>query len=113
MVAATFVALKAGEAFIAGRIAAGLASSMGASARINRAVQSTEKYLGGRPDRAFRNPAGDMIIMRGNKKVRLDINNPGKDKEPHFQIEELVKENGRMKWRDAGDQHRYSFRNKE
>jgi hypothetical protein len=112
-VAVAFVALKAGEAFIAGRIAAGLASAVGASTRISRAVKSIEEYLGGQPDRTFPNKAGDMVLMRGNKKIRFDINNPHPDKEPHFQIEELVQKNGKARWMDAGPEHRYYFRGKD
>jgi hypothetical protein len=94
------------------RVAAGLASAVGASNRISRAVKLIEEYLGG-IGQVKLNRAGDIYVMRGNKKVRFDINNPGRQKKPHFQIEELVKEGGKRKWKDAGPEHRYFFREKD
>ncbi len=84
----------------------GLTRAAGSTAKITRAAQSIEEYLGGKPDRIFRNRADDLVIMKGNKKIRFDINNPYPDKEPHFQIERLGDNN---KWRDAGPEHRYYF----
>jgi hypothetical protein len=76
-----------------------------ASSAIEDAAQSIEDYLGGPPDRAFPNDAGDMILMRGDKKIRFDINNPhGYD--PHFHMETLDS-NG--DWVDSGDEHMYFF----
>lgn len=51
-----------------------------------------------------------MVVMRGSKKIRFDINNPGKGKnsKAHFQIEERVRGLKKDEWEDAGE-HRYYF----
>lgn len=98
-------ALSARGALAAIRVVIGVGRTVDASSKIQRAADAIEEYLGGKPDRAFPNEAGDMIIMKGDKKVRFDINNSGKD-EPHFHIQ---KESKTGEWIDAGDQHRYYF----
>lgn len=79
---------------------------------------SAEEFLGGRPDPkdVKINSKGDIIIMKGNEKFRMDVKNPG-DKpgpngtrvpeEPHLHLQEL-KKNG--KWGDATDGHRFYFK---
>lgn len=102
--------LSAGQMLVALRSIALLGRSGGAivESNINRAAKAIEEYLGG-PGKFIRNKHGDTIIIRGNKKVRFDINNPGKDK-PHFQFEHQTK-NGT--WRSTGKQHRYYFKENE
>ena len=46
------------------------------------------------------------ILMRGDKKIRLDIRDPHGDK-PHFHLEQQTPSG---KWKDAGPQHRYYFK---
>lgn len=85
-------------------------ASMLQKQRILRAATAIEEYLGGRPLATF-NKNGDLIIMSGNKKIRFDINNPGKTdgipNEPHFQFEDLTPSGN---WRSRGEQHRFPFR---
>jgi len=83
-------------------IAEEIAKSKG---EIEKARDSIEEYLGGQ-GRHIRNKDGDTILIRGDKKVRFDINNSGNDK-PHFQIE---RKRPNSKWRDAGKKHRYYFK---
>jgi hypothetical protein len=51
------------------------------------------------------NADGDMILMRGNKKIRFDVKDPHGDK-PHFHLE---KQSPNGKWTDAAPEHRYYF----
>lgn len=83
------------------------------NAKIKRAADSIEEYLGG-PGVVIRNKkTGNVTIERGNKKVRFDTNNLGfkpdrvTPEEPHFQFEGRT-EHGN--WRSRGDQHRYPFK---
>jgi len=96
--------------------AIGAYSKYESNKKIRRAVDAVEEFLGGRPDpKSIRiNKKGDIIIMRGNKKFRMDVKNPGTKMgpdgkviadEPHFHLQEL--RNG--KWRDAGKGHRHYF----
>ena len=73
-------------------------------------AKAIEEYLGG-AGHTIKNSAGDLVIIRGDKKVRFDIENPGLTKDglpedPHFHIEKRMP-NG--KWNDAGPEHRYYF----
>ena len=52
------------------------------------------------------NKAGDPIITQGDKRIRIDSNNPHGDK-PHFHHE---KQTPSGKWKDAGPEHRYYFK---
>lgn len=52
------------------------------------------------------NKAGDPIITKGDKRIRIDSNNPHGDK-PHFHHE---KQTPSGKWKDAGPQHRSYFK---
>jgi RHS repeat-associated protein len=52
------------------------------------------------------NKAGDPIITKGDKRIRIDSNNPHGDK-PHFHHE---KQTPSGKWKDAGPDHRYYFK---
>jgi len=73
---------------------------------IDRATQAIEDYFEGRPARTFSNESGDIILMKGDKKIRFDINNSGND-DAHFHIQ---KQEPSGAWTDAGNQHRYYFR---
>ena len=107
--------LVAWEAVAAARIVAGLAAPLVArvarARRINQAAKALEQYLGGKPKPkdVRRNPAGDLFIIKGDKKIRFDINNSGKGN-PHFHIEKGVRNGRKMDWSDAGDLHRYPFK---
>ena len=57
----------------------------------------------------IKNTDGDIIIMNNYKKIRFDITNPHGDK-PHFHIEH---KNPQGKWEDAGEKHRYYFKENE
>ena len=83
----------------------GLAARGAAGSTADDIAQSIEDYLGGSPDRAFSNDAGDTILMRGDQKIRFDINN-SHDCAPHFHIETL---DSSGKWVDSGDEHMYFF----
>lgn len=88
----------------------GLGRNLLVDEKLLRAQKSIEEYLGGKPDKAIRNRAGDILIMRGNKKIRFDINNTHGD-EPHFHIETAPARRG--KWPNSGESHRYYFKAKE
>jgi hypothetical protein len=102
--------LSGGSAISAVRCLLGGIAEDEASQAVKDAAQAIEDYFGGQPDRTFTNPAGDLIMMGGDKKIRFDINNPGDDL-PHFHIEEKPQEGG--KWPDSGSEHRYYFQNEE
>jgi hypothetical protein len=106
------VAMRAAGSTIAEAVEANIAGAARESAvKIARAAQSIEAWLGG-PGKFIRNPSGDTVIMRGDKKVRFDINNTSGD-EPHFQLEKWISSGRRGKWRDATRQHRYYFKKGE
>jgi hypothetical protein len=86
----------------------GMATERAIVGNTGEGISLIERYLGG-SGKIIRNADGDYIIMRGNKKLRFDINNPQGDN-PHFHIEEQTPSG---KWQDAGDQHRYYFKNKQ
>ena len=72
--------------------------------RINLAIQKIEDFFGGK-GKIIENTNGDMILMREDKKIRFDINEPHGDK-PHFHIE---RKNSNGRWKDYGSKHRYYF----
>lgn len=77
------------------------------SPKIRKAAEAIEEWLGGTPDLFKLNKNGDMIVMKGDKKVRFDIYKPGKKElgqpnEPHFHLEES---DGFGGWRNAGENH--------
>jgi hypothetical protein len=74
-------------------------------ALLERSAKSVENYLGGR-GKIIRNSAGDAVIMKGDKKIRFDINKSSGDL-PHFHVE---KQTLTGKWKDVGKRHRYYFR---
>ena len=74
------------------------------SSKITEAAKSIEEFLGGE-GKIIKNPNGNIVIMRGDKKVRFYIGDPGEDIE-HFHLQ---RETVNGKWRDAGTQHRYYF----
>jgi hypothetical protein len=82
------------------------------NARIRRAADAVEDFLGGKPDRVILNDYKDMTIIKGDKKFRMDINRPGPKRDgktpddPHFHLREY--RNGR--WRDATKEHRLYFK---
>ncbi len=80
--------------------------------KIRKAADSIEELLGGIPDRtAFKNN-GDMVLIKGDTKIRFDIVKFGNGKEarPHFQIEKRTSPPGARKeqWEDIGE-HWYDF----
>jgi hypothetical protein len=72
---------------------------------VGSAADAIEGFLGG-PGEVKRNKAGDPVIVRGDKKVRFDINNTNGDA-PHFHLERRTPDG---RWRDAGPKHRYYFK---
>jgi hypothetical protein len=52
------------------------------------------------------NKAGDPIITKGDKRIRIDSNNPHGDR-PHFHHEKQMPSG---KWKDAGPDHRNYFK---
>lgn len=77
--------------------------------KYSKLEKELEEYFGGIP-KAKTNKAGDIIIMRDNKKIRFDINNHVPDEKPHYHVEIYVKAPGAKKgtWVDVGA-HRYYF----
>jgi len=100
-------ALSARGAIFAVRIAMGISRGIYSSRKIRKAAKEIEKFFGGKPDRIFRNPSNDIIIMKGNKKIRFDINNPHPHKNPHFHI---LKKRPNGKWISTGKIKRYNLR---
>ena len=82
------------------------------NAKIRRAADAVEDFLGGKPDRVILNKDRDLTIMRGDKQFRMDVKNPGPKRDgktpddPHFHLQEY--RNG--KWRDATKEHRLYFK---
>jgi len=120
-VQATRAAVALGQTTL--REAAGMVSALRArlngtraaeesNAKIRRAADAVEDFLGGKPDRVILNKDRDLTIMKGNKKFRMDINNPNfkpdrvTPDDPHFHLQEY--RNG--KWRDATQDHRLYFK---
>lgn len=73
--------------------------------KLNNAVNAFEDFLGGQ-GKIIKNADGDTILMRGDKKIHFNIKNPHGDK-PHFQLEQQTPVG---KWKDAGPEHRYYFK---
>lgn len=97
---------------IAARFSGSTLAASKYSAKVRQAAAAIEEYLGG-PGKFIRNKNGDTIIMRGDKKVRFDINKPGfkpdriTPEDPHFQFEERTQHGN---WRSIGDKHRNPFK---
>jgi len=72
---------------------------------LNNTVYAVEDFLGGQ-GKIIKNADGDTILMRGDKKIRFDIKDPHGDK-PHFHLEQQTPSG---KWKDAGPEHRYYFK---
>ena len=70
----------------------------------DKTVKAIEGFLGGE-GRIITNTDGDIILMRGDKKIRFDIKDPHGDN-PHFHLE---KKNPNGEWVDATQEHRYYF----
>lgn len=87
----------------------GLGRSINTSYKIRRAAKSIENYLGGKPEITKRNSVGDLYMVRGDKKIRFDINNYQPHHEPHFHIEKTVpKTNGRgVDWIAVDKNHHF------
>ncbi len=73
--------------------------------RTLRIMKNLEKYFGGKP-KTFFNTKGDLIMIKGNKKIRFDIENPYPHKEPHFHI---LHKTPKGNWRNTG-KNRYKFK---
>jgi hypothetical protein len=78
--------------------------SVSSRQKIDNAIRAIEDFLGGK-GKVISNADGDIILMRGDKKIRFDIRDPHGDK-PHFHLEQRTP-NG--KWVDVGSEHRYYF----
>jgi hypothetical protein len=80
-------------------------------------MRGIEDFLGGKPQPkdVHVNKHGDITIIKGNKKFRMDVKRPG-DKigpdgkktpeDPHFHLYE--RRNG--EWEDVTKQHRHFFK---
>jgi len=77
------------------------------SAKVRQAADAVEEFLGG-PGKVIRNKNGDTIIMRGDKKVRFDINKTSGD-QPHFHLQ---KETTSGNWKNI-IKHRHYFKSGE
>ncbi len=53
----------------------------------------------------IKNTSGDLVLMKGNQKIRMDLKNPHGDA-PHFHTEY---KNNRGKWKDTEADHRHYF----
>ncbi len=71
-----------------------------------------EKHLGGKPDRVIINKSNDHVVIKGDKKVRFDINDSGQKNgqpdKPHFHIQKRVSPPGVRPedWEDVTETHR-------
>jgi RHS repeat-associated protein len=72
--------------------------------KLNHTVKAIEGFLEGK-GQIITNTDGDMILIKGNKKIRFDIKDPHGDL-PHFHLEKM---NANGKWVNAGFEHRYYF----
>lgn len=72
--------------------------------KIGNAANAVEDFLGGQ-GKIIKNADGDAILMKGDKKIRFDVNDPHGDA-PHFHLEQ---QSPGGKWKDAGTEHRYYF----
>ncbi|MFA4994216.1 MAG: hypothetical protein WC521_02805 [Bdellovibrionales bacterium] len=103
----TFLAaLSGGSVISALRYVLGSIARNEVGSAVQDAAAAIEDYFGGKPDRTFRNPSDDLIMMKGDKKIRIDINKFAPHDEPHFHIQ---KQNSNGKWIDAGEHHWYPF----
>ena len=99
--------LSAREVLFAVREVLGIGNVLRQTIRIRRAAHAIEEYLGGKPERVFRNNAGDIMVMGNGKKVRFDINNFSPHDRPHFHVERM---NANGRWVDDGTSHVYPFK---
>jgi hypothetical protein len=91
------------------RYVSGLLSSAAArsfSGRNQRIAKEIENYMGRKPE-ATRNKNGDLIIQRGDKQIRFDINKYSPHEGPHFHI---MRQRPNGKWTSATDQHYHLFK---
>ena len=72
--------------------------------KVDNAIQAIENFLGGK-GKIITNADGDIILMKGNRKVRFDVKHPHGDM-PHFHLEQKMP-NG--KWVDVSSEHRFYF----
>jgi hypothetical protein len=73
--------------------------------KVDSAIKAIENFLGGK-GKIIINADGDIIVMKGNRKVRFDVRHPHGDK-PHFHLEQKMPSG---KWVDVGSEHRFYFR---
>ena len=81
---------------------------------IRASADHVEEFLGGKiePQDIKPSKSGDLVILKGDKKFRMDVKNPGLTRDrksvddPHFHFE--VK-NDSGKWVDASDGHKNYF----
>lgn len=94
--------------------AQGRLSSKESNQQVREAADDIEKFLGGKVVAKDIKKGGleDLVILKGDKKFRMDVKNPGltRDRkgldEPHFHVEGLSDEG---KWEDVTDLHKNYF----
>lgn len=96
----------------------GRVSAKESSAHMREVADDIEKFLGGKVEAKDIRKGGvngemdDLVILKGDKKFRMDVKNPGRTPdrksadEPHFHFQQ---ENEIGKWVDATDQHKNYF----
>ncbi|MDJ0652184.1 MAG: RHS repeat-associated core domain-containing protein [Simkaniaceae bacterium] len=72
--------------------------------KVDSAIKAIENFLGGK-GKIITNADGDIILMKGNRKVRFDVRRPHGDK-PHFHLEQKMPN---RKWVDVSSDHRFYF----
>lgn len=93
----------------------GRVSAKESNAHMREVADDVEKFLGGKVEANDIKPSksGDLVILKGDKKFRMDVKNPGRTPDrkgpddPHFHFERL---NDRGRWEDASDLHKNYFR---
>lgn len=92
----------------------GRLSSKEANPDIRASADHVEEFLGGKiePQDIKPSKSGDLVILKGDKKFRMDVKNPGKMKDrisiddPHFHFQKLTEDG---EWIDASTEHRNYF----
>ena len=92
----------------------GRVSAKESNAHMREVADDIEKFLGGKAEAKDIKPSdsNDLVILKGDKKFRMDVKKPGKLKDgktpdkPHFHFQQLNEQN---KWVDAVDEHRNYF----
>lgn len=83
--------------------------------QIRDAADDVERFLGGKIEVGDIKPhkKGDLVILKGDKKFRMDVKNPGltrdrkRQDEPHFHFEQ---QDPSGHWHDVSDAHKNYFK---